>query len=465
MTTSLPQASSRDRADLLGTKKRAVLFLRWVVIIATSYLLLFASGGRSAGVAIPALVLFFLVTNVVAGLLPAEAFERQSLQALFVALDTVVISAGMMLSGQNTTDLFLMYFSVLFLAALGEDLAMIAGGSALVVFLYLLVLLKTRPERDLLTPAVLLRVPFLFGIGIFYGYLVELAKKERRRAETALEHERFRTDFLATLTHDLQSPLSAIAGFAELLLSAPIEAAMAEYRAIFGAIKRGASESADLVANFLALARGEAQPRPRRQMIHLNALAEEVAHLHLPAASAKEVSIVTRLAPELPPIAGERVQIRRAVANLVANAVKFTPPGGRIEIETARDGFAVSLSVTDTGPGIAAEAEAQLFERYARGDGEAAGTGLGLFIVRLVAEAHGGAASVHSAPGRGARFTLRLPLPPELAVGDSRRAAEIGGGAGIAEARNPGENALDGFAGTPGVVAAPASVGRIQGRS
>src|SRR6185369_5224281 len=107
------------------------------------------------------------------------------------------------------------------LAALGESEGMIAIGCGLIALFYTLFLLRTEPADEILRPRILLRFPFLFGIGTFYGYLVAVAKRERQMATIANERERCRTDLLATLTHDLQTPLSSIAALADLLLAEP----------------------------------------------------------------------------------------------------------------------------------------------------------------------------------------------------------------------------------------------------
>jgi signal transduction histidine kinase len=384
-----------------------------VVIIVTSYLLLFSPIADDSGGLVPLFIAVFLASNLIAGWMPEQAFEQAWFQGTLVALDTVLISVGMMLAGENSAELFLLYFSVLFLAALGESLAMIMGGCLLIVIVYLVVL--TRTDSDLLRPAVLLRFPFLFAIATFYGYLVEVAKAERKRAEVAVAHEKFRTDFLATLTHDLQSPLSAISGFSEILLEAPTEEPVKEYRRVFEAIRRGANECSELIANFLAMARGEARPHQiRRQVVDLNSVVEEVHQRHETAAREKDVRVRLRLAEGLPALSGDRIQIRRATSNLVGNAIKFVPRGGQVEVSTGLDGSALTLTVADNGPGVPKPVQGQLFERYARGEGDEAGSGLGLFIVRLVAEAHGGSITVDSRSGRGARFTMRIPVPADV---------------------------------------------------
>lgn len=415
-------ARFRQAPSWLGSRKRAVLFLRWVVIIVTSYLMLFSHQSLVPPFAIGLLIAFFLTSNVVAGLMRDELFDQTWFQGLLIALDTILISTGMLLAGENSSDFFLLYFSVLFLAALGENLAMIVGGSVLISLLYLFVVIRTG--QDLTAPSLWLRFPFLFAIGTFYGYLVEVAKSERQVARLATEKEKFRTDFLATLTHDLQSPLSAIVGFSDILLRAPETDPIGDYRRMFRLIHQGARDSSELVASFLALARGEARANAiQRQAVAVNELVEEVLALHERGAVAKGIEIRRELASGLPPFSVDRTQVRRAVSNLVGNAIKFLPKGGKVTVATGLDVSAITISVADDGPGIAPEDQEGLFEQYVTGEGRGAGTGLGLFIVRLVAEAHGGSVSCESKPGRGTRFLLRIPLPAETTLGDQRSRA------------------------------------------
>src|SRR5262249_34757598 len=119
------------------------------------------------------------------------------------------------------------------------------------------------------------------------------------------------------------------------------------------------------------------------------------------------------LVERLPAISGDRGHLQRAIANLLWNAIKFVPVGGRVELSTGIDGSAVTVTVTDNGPGIPPGVRQRLFEPYVS-EGEEAGTGLGLFIVRLIAEAHGGAITLQSQPGKGSRFTLRFPIPADV---------------------------------------------------
>ena len=150
--------------SFLATKKRAVLFLRWVVIVTASYLVLFGRPGAGADPAVGLFVAIFLATNLLASMLPARAYESLWLRSALVLFDAAWISYGMVLAGEHSGELFLLYFSVLFVAALGESEAMIAGGSALIAVVYAMFLIRTNTLAQILTPSILLRFPFLFGI-------------------------------------------------------------------------------------------------------------------------------------------------------------------------------------------------------------------------------------------------------------------------------------------------------------
>jgi signal transduction histidine kinase len=113
----------------------------------------------------------------------------------------------------------------------------------------------------------------------------------------------------------------------------------------------------------------------------------------------------------LPLVRGDRDRLRQVLTNLLDNAVKYSPAGEEVEVEALAENGRISVEVRDRGPGVAPEHQALIFEKFGRVSGEHAkpGTGLGLFIARSIAQAHGGSLEVHSRPGRGAAFTLELP--------------------------------------------------------
>ncbi|HEX2325749.1 MAG TPA: ATP-binding protein, partial [Chloroflexota bacterium] len=173
-----------------------------------------------------------------------------------------------------------------------------------------------------------------------------------------------------------------------------------------------------LVENLLDVSRIEAGAlRPEREWYPLDALVDDVAG-RLKEAAARH-HLVVDVPETLPPVPLDYVLVGQALANLIENAVKYTPPGSTIRVTAGQEGDAVVLAVLDDGPGVPPAAQPRVFDKFYRVSGgdtaPTQGTGLGLAVVRGVAEAHGGSVGVSSPPpgkARGTRFTLSLPLHP-----------------------------------------------------
>jgi heavy metal sensor kinase len=224
--------------------------------------------------------------------------------------------------------------------------------------------------------------------------------------------------FAADAAHELRTPLTALQGSIEVALRA--ERSPEEYRRVLTSNLEDLARLRRVAEDLLLLSRATAGLEVSRQAVDLEPLVLEVLDLGVQLGQRAGVTV---RAKELAPLAvrGEEVALRRALTNLVENAVKYTPPGGAVELALARtDGWAV-VTVTDTGIGIAAGDTERIFEPFVRLDAARArdtgGTGLGLAIARSIAVAHGGKIAVQSVPGSGSRFAMRLPLAEEPARG------------------------------------------------
>jgi signal transduction histidine kinase len=148
--------------------------------------------------------------------------------------------------------------------------------------------------------------------------------------------------------------------------------------------------------------------------IELAGLVAELREQMLPMAREKEITLGESLADGLPPLRADRAKLRRVLVNLLSNALKFTPRGGRVEVSAAREGALVRVSVSDTGVGIPPEDLARLFDKYEQARSRATrsekGTGLGLYITRQLVELHGGGISVTSEVGQGSTFSFTVPV-------------------------------------------------------
>jgi signal transduction histidine kinase len=242
------------------------------------------------------------------------------------------------------------------------------------------------------------------------------------RVRELQEADRARRQLLADVSHELMTPLTAMRGYLETLALPEAVPDAATRERYVGIVTEETLRLESIIGDLLDLARledggGELQ----RGRVAVESLFSRAAARHAQALADKSLQLETRIAPGADAVDGDARRLEQAVQNLVANAVRHTPPGGRVtlaaEPSTSADGFApraVALSVEDTGPGIPPAHLPHVFERFYRVDTArdqgSGGSGLGLSIVRAIVERHGGRVSVTSPPGLGARFMLTLPV-------------------------------------------------------
>jgi signal transduction histidine kinase/ActR/RegA family two-component response regulator len=239
--------------------------------------------------------------------------------------------------------------------------------------------------------------------------LLEQAERERARAEEA---NRAKDAFLAMLGHELRNPLAPIVTSLELM-GLRGGTAYARERAV---IERQVRHMARLVDDLLDVARvTRGRFELRREPVELSALVADAVETASPLLEERGHSLTLSVPPSGLVLDGDPQRLRQAVANLLTNAAKYTPRSGRIEVSAERAGDRVRLRVRDDGQGIEASLLPRIFDAFVQGeralDRSEGGLGLGLAIVRAIAEAHGGSALAESdGPGTGSTFTLELPL-------------------------------------------------------
>ncbi len=261
------------------------------------------------------------------------------------------------------------------------------------------------------------------------------AAAARDRAEAASEAK---SRFLATVSHEIRTPLNGILGMASLLAETQLAG---EQRSYVEAIHTSGSALASLIDEILDFSRIEAGKLELVETpFDVTALVEGVVELLAPRAQGKGLEIATSIAPDVPAmLIGDAARLRQVILNLAGNAVKFTETGGiGVRVTRAPNGDP-RFAVADTGPGIAAERRAAIFDEFEQADGSASrkheGTGLGLAISRRIVEAMGGKLSLDHSSARGSVFSFTVPLravaaPPAAATGSptlsGRRALIVG---------------------------------------
>lgn len=224
----------------------------------------------------------------------------------------------------------------------------------------------------------------------------------------------FKSDFLAKMSHQLRTPLTAIIGFCEVLLGGMDGDLQPEQAEDVSQIHKSGLVLLELVNEILDLSKIEAgRLEVAIKDVELQVVVDEVITTMLRIAESKALKLTAQLSPAAPVVMADPGRLREILTNLVSNAIKFTPSGSVTITSAPLDGMA-EISVTDTGIGIPPEARERIFEEFRQGNDQIArtygGTGLGLAIARKLAELQGGRMGVDSQPGRGSRFWFTMPI-------------------------------------------------------
>lgn len=225
--------------------------------------------------------------------------------------------------------------------------------------------------------------------------------------------EQMRQQFIANVSHELKTPLSSIKAYTETLLGGALKDPVHGQR-FLERIDEQASRLHQLIMDMLSLARIESSQAPLELAnLPLGRVAQRIVADYERQAATKQVTLENRITDSSILVRADEEALRQILSNLIDNAVKYTPPGGRVTVASRVEGAVVLCDVSDTGPGISAEHHSRVFERFYRVDKarsrELGGTGLGLSIVKHLTQAMGGSVEVTSQVGQGSTFTVRLP--------------------------------------------------------
>jgi signal transduction histidine kinase len=258
-------------------------------------------------------------------------------------------------------------------------------------------------------------IELLVLLGRFLGATVQNIRAYEAERETVEELRRLsalRADFVSLVSHELRSPMASLIGSAQTLRERWRELDAGQRESFLALIAHETSRLAALVEDVLDTSRIEAGT-----FTYTFGEVDLAGLVRAAAAAAEsgqdEVAVRADVSGALPSVRGDAERLRQVLSNLIDNAVKYSPAGGEVRVKTRAQNGRFEIAVSDRGPGIPPEQQRLIFEKFGRaklGDKTKPGTGLGLFIARSIAEAHGGAITVDSTPNRGATFTLTLPL-------------------------------------------------------
>ena len=389
---------------------QTLVMLRWVLIIATSYLVLFSRPLHQTPPIVALFVAAYLGSNLFLEWVLPRMPSRKAFDIALVLFDTMAVCVGLVLTADGGTDFFPVYFLVVFVGALTERMRLVVGAAVLISVVHLSTLSRFIDLRALMDTGHFLRIPFLLVVALFFGFLVE-GTRTRERAEKARERKRRRTEVLTTVTHDLKNPLASIQSLATLLLEHDAGPLNLEQTDLIRRIHANARRVVQLSVNLLNAARiDEGRLTLHTRPVNLSDIIQDSIGLVRTASDLKGVTIRFTPDPGLPTVDVDSLQMERVVSNLLDNAIKYTPAHGTVIVSTHWSLEHLELTIRDNGAGVPPAELPRLFGKYQRGadSNGVEGSGLGLFIVKAIVEAHGGTVEAQSAPGEGTTVTVRL---------------------------------------------------------
>jgi signal transduction histidine kinase len=305
----------------------------------------------------------------------------------------------------------------------GAGSLLLALGLALLLSDSLLVPLRTT-ERRLAAIARgdfsgHVEVPNRDEIGTLAANVNRMSDELQRLYGELEKASRHKSDFLATTSHELRTPLNAIIGFSEVLHEQMFGELNERQRAYVEDVLEAGKHLLSLINDVLDLAKIEAgKMELERSQVSIPEVLQSAVALHAERASREGIDLSLTTEPEEITVDADGRRVRQIVFNLLSNAVRFTPAGGRVEISARLENREVEIAVADTGPGIAPDELETIFEEFgqARDGKQAEGTGLGLPLSRKLVELHGGRLWVESELGHGSAFRFTLPAAVEAAL-------------------------------------------------
>jgi signal transduction histidine kinase len=254
--------------------------------------------------------------------------------------------------------------------------------------------------------------------------LEKLVAERNAELEAALlkltELNRLKANFVANISHELRTPLTQIKGYTSLLSDGVLGALTAEQAEALTVTTRSIERLEQLINDLITYATAsKGELTLNLQFVSVPALVARVVKKSLEKAQKREIALTVQAPMDLPPAYADEEKINWVLLQLVDNAIKFTPPGGRVTISAGLNGRRILFAVRDTGIGIPPDRAGDLFEAFQQLDGSATrqygGTGLGLALVRRIIEAHGSEIFVDSQQGQGSVFSFALSQPPAVA--------------------------------------------------
>ncbi len=394
-------------------QKSTILVLRWLTVLLVILLMLYSREGLIFGTRAYLLGVALLLSNIVFTFIPRQHFAKPALSSIIVIMDAGFISLAIYLTSGFNTDFYLVYFFIILIAAMRQELKGSLVTGTIAITMYGLLVWKSTPDFQILNTPFLIRAIFLLLIATFSGYLAQRAKVHqdaRGIAEKQLEEIReqlLRSERLAiigqltaSVGHELRNPLSVLQN-SLYLLNLRLKDADEKVKKQLVIMKREIFRSNEIISDLLDFSR---KKKPSFAPTDLNQVIEGI----LPKVEVpKEVEVVKKLG-DVPKVMADGEQLQSVFINLVSNGVQAMPEGGTLTVKTTQNNGYVEAQISDTGGGISQENLEKIFEPLFTT--KAKGLGLGLCVTKRFVENHGGMINIESKLNVGSTFTVRLPV-------------------------------------------------------
>jgi signal transduction histidine kinase len=408
----LPAAAAAANTGMILPSKSTIILIRWPVVLISCSLVLFRAEPISLSFIVHLAVGLYALSNICLYFVDESRFHKLKFNVWLIALDTVVLTASLMINGRAETNLYLAFFLLIIVCAIFESPRIIAMISLAAPFVYAAFFFDAADHN----PGSYLQLVFLTIVGFFYGHFAQLVRSERLLTERADQRSQVKTELLNILSHELKTPLTVIASYSQALKSSALGEINRDQERAVTKILQQTEHLENIVNVILASASVETGAvAVRREELVLSEFLDELRQNCEGTVVNSQVALKWDYPASMPVVMSDPGKLRIILLNLVNNAVKFTDQGevcisARHESEHGKMVF----DVKDTGIGIAPDQLPFVFDKFWQVDSgrtrSQSGIGMGLYIVKAFTELLGGSVKVNSALGQGTRFIVELPI-------------------------------------------------------
>jgi len=392
--------------------KSTILLLRWLTVLLAILLMLYSRKGLTFGTNAYILGVLFFLSNILLTLIPAEYFAKRAVSSAIVIMDAGFISLAIYLTSGFNTDFYLVYYFIILIAAMRQELRGSIITGVVAITLYGWVVSMASNDFNILSTPFLIRAVFLLLIATFSGFLAQRARTFEHAREVATrkleetQEQLHRSERLAiigqlaaSVGHELRNPLGVLSN-SLYVLKLKLTDGDEKVRRQIGIMERELQRSNKIIEDLLNFSRGRKPSLARHDVNEI--LKEVLSKVEIP----EGVTMLPTLG-RVPPVMADSDQLQSVFLNLICNGIQAIRETGTLKVEAnSKDGL-VEVRISDTGVGIPQENLEKIFEPLFTTKSK--GIGLGLAISKRVIEDHGGTIEVVSKPDVGSTFVVRIP--------------------------------------------------------